>query len=443
MELRQLLFGVRPDPLAAPVRRAGIAPGLYHYVREEGGAPVRLHLRVDRDGSGLLVAGASAAARLHPSGVIIAKEILEEQSDEAIVARLAAAFGGALPDRAPADVADVRRMIDGLLAPGETYPVVNLADPAFAPDAKHLEKPLSADVPLAPPERLGPVLRRLWDLAIPHVTLIAGEDPDGAALVRAVELAEDLGMIAGVRARGSQLTGGTLIRDLAQAGVDHVNVLYLAADAAAHDLLAGAGDHAEAVKALRAVREAEVCPVVETALVERTFERIEETIESLGALEVRNAGFYAIAMTPGKAPAGALRAEDLMQAAAAVEEAAAAADVRFLWYAPARFHLGRSLARLVARGPRCSGDTAVRVEPDGRVIAARGPYRAAGNVLTDSWERIARSPAMRRYRRRLERNTHCPDCPGLAICAADCPRDPEGWAEGEGREEGGGRRKEG
>ena len=26
--------------------------------------------------------------------------------------------------------------------------------------------------------------------------------------------------------------------------------------------------------------------------------------------------------------------------------------------------------------------------------------------------------------------THCATCPGLAICAADCPKEPAGWSDG-------------
>ncbi len=429
MDLKKALFSIRPALAATALERAGVRPGLYHYVREEGGQATRFHLRVDGDGSGVLVAGATAAARLHPSGVIIAKGLLEGQDEQAVLRRLAAVFRDAAPRRAAADVAEVRRMIGHLSAPGDTYPIINLDDPAFLPDARHWDRPLSADVPLAEPERIEPILARLWDLGIPHVTLVAGDEPDRAALVRAVEKAEDLGLIAGVRGRGSVLGQGSLIDDLARAGVDHVNVLYLAADAHVHDVLAGAGDHAAAVAVVGALRAVEVCPVVEIALVERTFEVVEQTVASLEGLEVRNAAFYAIAMTPGKSPGGAMPAHDLVCAARVVEDCSAEADVRFLWYPPLRFRLGRSLAAAVVRGPRTSGDTAIRVEPDGSVLLARGPCRSAGNLLRDSWDQIARSDAMRRYRKRLSSDTHCGQCPGLAICAADCPRDPEGWAE--------------
>lgn len=367
---------------------------------------------------------------MRPSGVIIAKGLLEGDDQAAVVQRLTTCFHDVTADQVAGDVARVRGVIENLQTPGDNYPILNLADPSFSPEVAPLERPLSADVPLTRPDRLVPILGRLWELGIPHVTIVAGENPDAVALVRAVERAEDLGLIAGIRGRGSDLVQGSLIRDLAQAGADHVDVLYLSAEAAVHDALAGAGDHEKAVQALAEVHENEVCPVAELVLVESTLAGIEETLESLAAHEVTNACFFAIAMAEGRSTGGALAADELIQAARLIEESAEESDVRYLWYPPVRFHLGNALGKQVRRGPRCGGDHAVRVEPDGSVIPARGPCLSAGNLLSDRWERIHRSKVMRDYRRRVETDTHCDDCPGLAICAADCPRNPAGWADG-------------
>lgn len=427
--LRRFLFGFRPSPGRAALRKTGIRPGLYHYFRDAGSQVGRFHLRVDADGWGLLVAGATAAVWLRPSGVLYAKGLLENLPTEKIFQLQKRAFGPVPASRLEADLAEVRQLLDRLQTPSADYPMINLMDPAWGKEVKHLDRPLSADLPAAEPERLEPILRRLWELGIPHVTLVAGKTIESAWLVRAVELAEDLGLIAGLRGLGSLLNQGTLLQDLAQAGLDHLNLLYLADDPAIHDRWTCAGDHEQTLQALEAAQKLEICPVAETPLTEAAWRRIDQTLASLFNRGVCNVAVYAIAAAPGIASGGALPGEQLVQAAQWVEESASAARVRFLWYPPVQYHLGQSLATLLVRGPRCSGDTAIRVEPDGSVLPARGPAQSAGNLLKDSWEKIARSPVMRRYRDRLRSDTRCPDCPGLVICAADCPRSPEGWAQ--------------
>jgi radical SAM protein with 4Fe4S-binding SPASM domain len=84
---------------------------------------------------------------------------------------------------------------------------------------------------------------------------------------------------------------------------------------------------------------------------------------------------------------------------------------------------------LARGGPRAGGDISIRVEPNGDVIPPRGPRQAAGNLLRDAWDTIWSREAFLRYRQRVESDTRCAHCPALAICAADCPADPRGWAK--------------
>lgn len=428
MRFREWLERLGPPP-TEPLAKAGIKPGVYPYMYREGGEMTRFHLRVDGDGSGVLLANATAAARLRPSGVIIARGLLECHDEQEILNQLSLCFRDVKPAAVQQDVERVRQVLCTLAAPGDRYPILNLPDPLLAPEATLLEKPLSADVPLAEPSRMLPLMKRLWDLGIPHVTLVAGENPPVGDLVRAVERAEDLGMIAGVRARGSDLVQGSLIQDLALAGIDHVDILYLSAQADIHDALAASGDHARALEALALARRFEVCPVAVVALVSSTLSALEETLDDLVGRDVTNVGFYAIGTVEPES-SEAVRADAMAQVAEAVEEAAAEADVRFLWYPPIRFDPSIPLANQVRRGPRTAGDNSIRVEPDGSVIPGRGPCQAAGNLLTDDWDTIRQHEVYRAYRDRLTADTRCDDCPGLAICAADCPRNPAGWAEG-------------
>jgi radical SAM protein with 4Fe4S-binding SPASM domain len=419
------------SPPSSPLAQAGIDPGLYHYLRESGGTYTRFHLRADATGQGLLLANATAAARLNPSGVIIAKGLLDGATEETILQKLAGSFRGLTPEQARADIAQVRRIITTLDSPGDNYPILNLGDPAFAPKAAPLGKPLSADVPLASSKRLVPLLDRLWEQGIPHVTLLAGERPNAKDLVRAVQRAEDLGMIAGVRARGSDLAQAALPSDLAVAGVDHLDILYLSSDPKIHDALAGAGDHQQAVEMFAQARKIEVCPVANVVLVRSTLPTMVEALTSFRSLGVASAGLVALATTePGSE---ALLPDELIHAATWVEHAADQLGVRLLWYPPVEFDPKRSLAEQVRRVPRCSGDTAIRVEPDGSVIPARGPLESAGNLLTDDWDTIARGKVYNQYHQRIAGDTRCVGCPGLALCAADCPRNPAGWAGSSGQ----------
>ena len=118
------------------------------------------------------------------------------------------------------------------------------------------------------------------------------------------------------------------------------------------------------------------------------------------------------------------------QVATTVEEAANEAQARFMWDPPVQRAPTMSLARQIINGPRCSGDIAVRVEADGSVIPPRGRVsECAGNVLQDSWDAIWNHDVFRVYRERVEAPTRCDICPGLVICAADCPREPAGWSQ--------------
>jgi radical SAM protein with 4Fe4S-binding SPASM domain len=399
-------------------------------MQEVGGTYARFHLRVENDGSGMLIANAMAAAQLTSTGVLIAKDILEGLPEDDIVRQLKAAFDGAGEDVMRADVAKVQALIAQILAPSDTYPVFNLEDAAVSPHRAQLIAPLQASVPLGEPEAMTPLLDRLWDVGIPHVTFLAADGFVPSDLVRAVEHAEDLGMIAGVRGRATLLCDEAFLVELREAGVDHVTFPYASTDPDVHDTLCGSGDH-DAAESLMAWLEAHhVSAIAEIPLIRPTLDSGYDTVEALIASGADNLSFVAY-VTADQALAERepiFFSEAMAQVAATIEDTAGMAQARFMWEPPVERDPAMTLAAQVVAGPRCSGDVAVRVEINGDVIPARGPYHSAGNLLADSWSTIWNHEVFRRYRERVEAPTRCDVCPGLAICAADCPRDPRGWA---------------
>jgi radical SAM protein with 4Fe4S-binding SPASM domain len=425
-------------------------------MQETDGMYSRFHLRVDRDGSGLLMANAAATARLSTTGVMIAKGLLDGKDENAILQDLTQNFKGTTKAMMRADIDKVNNLITELVNPHDAYPIFNLEDPALSPYTSELIAPLQAAVTLAAPEQLVPILDRLWDVGIPNVTLIVPGTPDPdylvhdfpTHLVRAIERAEDLGLIAGVRARASDLHNaagarGTLLADLVQAGLDHLTVFYASTDAKIHDALFGEGDHAIALEIFKWLEDNETCAIAQVPLVQSTLETLEATIWELMDLGADNLSFFALATADtgdatarsGDAAEGSLQREEaitadgLPQVASLVEETAYEVQARFIWEPPVQRNPIVPLAQQVRKGPRCAGEVAIRVEPDGSVIPPRGPYQSAGNLLTDNWNIIWENEAFRVYRERVEAPTRCDRCPGLTICAADCPREPNGWAQ--------------
>jgi hypothetical protein len=188
--------------------------GLYHFHRVVDGEHIRYHLRVDDDGPAILIAAASEALLLSPSGAVIAKAILEGKT-RADVARMAPDAGW------PAAVSEVADALDDLGHSSVRYPIFNLVDPAYHDKPWRLTAPFQADVDVVSSSTTREIIDRLWQIRIPHVRLIVTPRTDRNALVELVVHAEDLGMIAGVRAHCIHWYQEETIRRLAEAGLDY------------------------------------------------------------------------------------------------------------------------------------------------------------------------------------------------------------------------------
>jgi radical SAM protein with 4Fe4S-binding SPASM domain len=191
-----------------------------------------------------------------------------------------------------------------------------------------------------------------------------------------------------------------------------------------------AGDTAVSIQTLQLFKDIqanEVYPIAEIALAVNTLANLATALSDLQAANVTTFSFFAI-VTEDENEEEAVAAQAMPQTADWVEEIADEANVRFIWQPPVQRNPDLPLAAQIQQGPRSSGDVSVRIEADGTVIPPRGPYQAAGNILSQAWPEIWDQPAFTRYRERVNEPTRCVDCPGLALCVADCPREKSGWA---------------
>jgi len=426
-------------PLAAGAEPPRVATGMYHYQRARESGYIRFHLRVERSGESLLIAGASEALKLSRAGTAVAKRLLDGEPAVTLAEAFQAGGLGHL-------VSEVVEMIEELGSPSSRFPIFNLSDPVDDPRDADLMAPFQADVELTARDNVRPILQKLWDAGIPHVRFLPAAELSDQRLLQAVEWAEDLGMIAGVRATASWLFAPERIAQLAAVGTDYVLTPW-AVDDDLHAGWFGADDLNRLPVVIERVCEFEMTPVIEIPLVPISVDAFEDRLSQLVDWNVSHAEVYALArivsnrseghqhLEPDSEPDRELDAPDvpfdgsrLRQVATWIEETADDQAFHLTWLPPVAVTAGEACARQVRRGPRAGGDVSIRVLANGDVLPPRGAMQAAGNVLTDAWPEIWGGALFRDFRARVEANTRCAQCPGLAICAADCPADPVGWS---------------
>ncbi len=375
---------------------------------EHGGQQHRVHLREHADGSGLVVVDASRLARVPATSLADLRAWLRSGGRNA----------GAMEKRLWGE--PILTGTGRIRAWNAWESGARQADPV--PDL-----PLVATLEVGSAEDAGRHVRALFDLAIPHVVMRPMGAAHGEAVVAGVRLAEDLGLIAGVAAPVSVLDEGDLADRLAAAGVDHLAVTIAGADAAAHDAVMGAGDHAALERFASRAARLEVPLTGEFPLLDGTWANIAGVLDEAGRLGLQGITCWAIVAPPGGVADGPkpVAPQALRQVATTIEHAADGAALSVTWAAPV---VAADVAAAIARGPRTDGDFGVRVTLAGEILAPRGSSEPAGRLGQGAWADVLASGPWQAFSRRARAATRCDDCPGLALCALDCPAAREGWA---------------
>jgi hypothetical protein len=181
-------FLAKPQPLPR---------GLHAYERRDGaGGRVRLHLRVEPNGRGLLVINAARVLHLNQTATEYARLILEEMPEEQVLRTVQGRYRVDL-ETARSDYRRVQEQIQALVHPQDgTCPIAGLDVERVDPFSVPLTAPYRMDLALtyrcnnACPHCYvarssdhaemdtvvwKAVLRRVWELGIPHVCFTGGE----------------------------------------------------------------------------------------------------------------------------------------------------------------------------------------------------------------------------------------------------------------------------
>ncbi|HAC90523.1 MAG TPA: hypothetical protein DCF63_07790 [Planctomycetaceae bacterium] len=422
--------------------------GLRHYRRERNGQLVRMHLRVEHSGQALLLAAATEAVRLTQVGAITAYGILEGHSDQQITQYLAGS-----PD-ALEIINSVRDLIDQLGLPNKRYPIFNLLDTLDAERPLGLVAPFQADVEVGDPGATKIYLQKLWAAGIPHVRFVQSDAKDCsdqflASLCGVVDYAESIGMIAGVRLPASRLmqqdatNQRSAIDQLAELGLDYVVVPW-AVNKPCHHQVFGSEDLQCLDNLIERTDHWEIPVVLESGLIPKTMVGFAEHLEPWVARGIQYVEVFAVASVHADTSGGQSASEEaipwsvfpachLRQLACWTEDLADNRNIHITWLPPQtaeRTDSQNSIIEILRAGPRTGGDVCVRIDLEGNLYTARGPYISIGKIHQSPWSELWNHPCFGRYRDLVCHHDHCQQCTFLTVCATHCPADPDSWAAG-------------
>src|SRR3990172_4428233 len=365
--------GPRPEPPAA---------GVYHVQGSgSGDVPYRLHLRIEADGTGVLVANASTILHLNATAAEHAALFLQGLSEEAAAGRMAARYRVGFI-HARRDTRRLREQITEMATRRDQDPVVVLGMDRAEPYAHVLAAPYRLDLALTyrtdAQGGLDPLARRrvdrelstdewkqalhaAWAFGIPHVTFTGGEPTLRADLVDLVAEAERIGQVAGLLTDGRRLADAGFLQALSQAGLDHILVALVRGDEMSLTGLKGAIASPVFTAAHLTV------PTASSASLHSTLQ------------DLKSMGLAAISISSQETSGPA--AEALSRS----HEWAADLGLELIWDLPVPFSAHHPIHLEAPEAAAGGGVAWLYVEPDGDVLPSQGVDSVLGNVLRDAW----------------------------------------------------------
>ena len=423
-------------------------PGLYHYVRESTGERSRVHLRIDPDQGnegvqGILLVNANRIMHLNSTAALMAFLILEEYPHKQAVQRIKQQYKVS-STQAENDYAKYMADLDGLLRPHEICPVCDLDVEITAPfnstppapyrmdlaltyrcnnDCAHCYNARPREFPELSTEQWISIIDKVWEIGIPHIVFTGGEPTLRDDLPELIHHAEQLGQITGLNTNGRRLKDYKYLKDLVDAGLDHVQITLESHEATIHDAMVhckGAWEQtvAGAINAL----DTPLYVMTNTTMLQQNSPYIENTLEFLASIGVPTIGLNALIYSGRGSTVGTGLSEK--ELAPLLDIARKQTDLhgqRLIWYTPTQYcNFDPMQLELGIKG--CTAALYnMCIEPDGGVIPCQSYYHQLGNLLADPWESIWDHELSISLRERKYIPAKCQKCILLQECGGGCP----------------------
>lgn len=422
---------------------ATVFPTLFHYRLMENQELCNIHLRVETDGSAVLIVNSNRIMHLNPSAAIMTKLALENTEDKAAVREIKRKFHVS-SSVAQADYAQYKSLLAEIIRPDGSCLVHDLELDIRSPFSTHPSAPYRMDLALtyrcnndcahcynARPRNFPEIstddwkkiLDRLWDIGIPHIVFTGGEPTLRNDLPELISHAQQIGQITGVNTNGRRLNDQKYLESLIAAGLDHVQITVESHDPWIHaSMVHSPSAWYQTITGLRNALESPLFVMTNTTMLTNNVSSLETTLKFFAELGVPTVGLNALIYSGHGATVGTgLDEKELKPLLELAKQITEDAGQRLIWYTPTEYcHFDPMELELGVKG--CTAALYnMCVEPNGDVIPCQSYYEPLGNILHDDWNSIWNHSLAINLRERRYVSEKCHHCNLLSECGGGCP----------------------
>jgi len=357
--------------------------GIHHLQATEDEKPYRLHLRLNNDGSGLLILNAATVLQLNPTAAEYAFHFIKGTEPEEAAKQIAKRYQ-VDKNTAMADFENFANQIHELVSTADLDPASFLnferVTPHSADSTLRLDCALTYRLPentqagYAPVKRVErelstdewkTIMDKAWQAGIPHIIFTGGEATLREDLLMLIDHAEKNGQVCGLLTDGLKLADKPYLELLLQTGLDHVMLILQPNDP-------------RSWKAIETIIPEDIFLTVHLTLNRENAAEAKTNLEKLSKLSVANISLSA---------ADNYLVDKLIE----LQDFASSLQLTLRWDLPVPYSSSNpiSIETVDDELPAGAGKAWMYVEPDGDVLPAQGePDKVLGNFLKDDWEKI-------------------------------------------------------
>ena len=358
--------------------------GIYHYQSppEVGGA-YRLHLRLEADGTGLLILNAHTMMHLNQTAAEYCYHLVRQTPQDEALRQISLRYR---IDRKQVgiDFEDIKTRIDSLINTPDIDPEIYLGFDRGTLYSAAISAPYRLDCALTSQSRGGgeksaldvrvknelttlqwkSILEKAWAVGIPHVIFTGSEPTLRGDLPELIGFTQEIGQVSGLVTDGLSLVNQATLDSLLDKGLDHTIIVL-------------DPEEENSWEGLRTVLAADIHVTVHLTL--GASSKWADVVERLAALGVDTLSLSAVSA-------------EVKDALISAGRLAAEKGMKLVWDLPVPYsHLHLAAMEYVNEEglPDGAGKAWLYVEPDGNVLLAQGRIEnELGNMLSDTWESI-------------------------------------------------------